>query len=71
MRVLVVGVVGLSGWRAHGVRVALWRAWPRGFFVETGAGEKMENFLVSLRVIFLFYRLTPLSNLIPGREQLL
>ena len=31
MRVLVVGVVGVSGWRAHGVRVALLRDRPRDF----------------------------------------
>ena len=30
--------------------------------METGSGEKMENFLDSLRVIFLFYRL--LSRLV-------
>ena len=30
--------------------------------MEMGSGEKMENFPASLRVIFLFYRLTPFPH---------
>ena len=46
MRVLMVGVVGVSGWRAHGVRVALWRAWPRDF-----SGGRREFFRKALSLM--------------------
>ncbi len=59
------GAVACCLWQA----VTMTRTHIRTASVETGSCEKMENFPASLRVIFLFYHLSPFPILFCSNSQ--